>query len=251
MYKVYSSRTAGLFTGLIEVWKPVKDYEGHYEVSSFGRVKSLARMRKSAHGSMAPLRERILKLKTSKSGYKVVHIRRDDIQSHPSIHRLVAEAFIRNSDNKPTVNHIDTDKKNNNVFNLEWSTHSEQMQHAVKHELLEVRGGPKFSKKSKQEVFDYHVETQCSIAALSKKFGISERTAGRIVNEGVKPRTTTRVKKDGVTVVENILTQEQVAEIKKLRSEGWTFKRLAEKFNRGLSQMHRVVNNLSRNSEIE
>lgn len=251
MYKIYSRKVSGLFTGLVEVWKPVKNYEGCYEVSSFGRVKSLARMRKSAHGAMAPIRERILKLKTSKSGYEVVHIRKDEMQSHPSVHRLVAEAFIGNSEDKPTVNHIDTNKTNNNVRNLEWSTHSEQMQHAVKNELLEVRGGPKFSKKAKQEIFQYHAETQCSLMTLSQKFGISERTAGRIVNNGVKPRTTTRVKKNGVTIVEDILTQEQVAEIKKLRSEGWTFKRLSEKFNRGMSQMHRVVNNLSRNSEIE
>lgn len=81
-------------------------------------------------------------------------------------------------------------------------------------------------------------------------FGISERTAGRIVKE-VKPRSTNRKLKDGTNIIDSILTQEQVQEIKKLREDGWTYSRLASTFNRSVSQMHRVVNNLSRNNLIE
>jgi len=234
-----------------EIWKDIKDFECHYQVSNLGRVKSLARMRLSKGGSLSPLKEKILKQRTNKSGYKCVHLRCLDHEVWPSVHRLVAEAFIKNLDNKPTVNHIDANKENNRTDNLEWSTHSEQMVHAVVNDLLEVRGSPKYSKAFKKEIFDYYSNNEISICNLSKLFGISERTAGRIVNNGIKPRTTTRVLKSGETIVESILTKEQVAEIKRLRAEGWTFKMLGEKFCRGLSQMHRVVNNLTRTTDIE
>ncbi len=251
MNKVFKPFKPGLFTGLIEVWKDVEGFEGHYQVSSFGRIKSLTRYKSNRWGSLSPVAEKILKQKVSKSGYKVVHLRTEDKQAHPSVHRLVALAFIPNQDSKPTVNHIDTIKTNNNVSNLEWSSHSEQMQHAAKNNLLEVRGAPKYSKEFKSSILDYYNQNSVSLMQLSKMFNISERTAGRIINDGVKPRTTVRVLKNGQTIKQDILTKEQVLEIKKLRAEGWTFARLAEKFDRGLSQMHRVVNNLSRNTEIE
>ena len=241
----------GLFTGLVETWKPIYGFEGIYEISSFGRVKSLARLRKASRGGFAPVAEKILKQKTSKSGYKVVHLRHEDLEKHPSIHRLVAEAFIPNIENKATVNHIDGNKENNNVSNLEWSTHSEQMEHAFKINLIEVRGEPKFSKQMKLEVLDYYNNNNISISQLASKFGMSERTAGRIVNQGVKPRPTTRILKNGQRIVENILSKEQVEDIKLLRVQGWTLAAIAEKFNRGISQIHRIVNNKSRTTEIE
>lgn len=234
-----------------EIWKDIKGYEGCYQISNTGKVKSLARMRLSKGGSLAPVKERILKLKTSKGGYLVVHLRNEDKQSHPSIHRLVAEAFIPNPDNKPTVNHIDGNKQNNNVENLEWSTHSEQMNHAVANNLLEVRGSPKYSKAFKKEVLDYYNSHDVSITSLSKIFNISERTAGRIVNDGVKPRVTTRILKDGTRIVEDILSKEQVDEIKRLRKDGYTLSYIASVFNRSISQIHRVTRGESRNNNIE
>jgi hypothetical protein len=250
--KRYKPFNQGLFTGLVEAWKDIPGFEGHYQISSFGRVKSLARLRVSRGGCLAPLREKILKPKTTAYGYLAVTLRREGKIKHPNLHRLVAEGFLPNKDSKLTVNHIDCDKVNNNVRNLEWSTHSEQMQHAVTNNLLEVRGEPKYSKAFKLQVYEYkQANTDCSISQLAVLFSISQRTAGRIVNEGVTARPTTRKLKDGTISVEPILTQQQVADIKLLRSQGWTFKELSIKFNRGLSQMHRVVNNLSRNSTIE
>lgn len=249
-YKIYSDNLVGLFTSLVETWRDVKEYTGVYQVSSFGRVRSLDRMRLTKGGALAPLRGKVMKQKTSKCGYKVIHLRRDDKVSHPIVHRLVALAFIPVVEGKETVNHKDGNKENNNVSNLEWATSSEQMLHAISIGLTELRGAPKFSKEFKQKVYDYYHANKISISELAKMFSISERTAGRVV-KGVHPRPTTRIKKDGTRIVENILTKDQVLEIKRLRSEGWTFSRLAEKFNRGLSQMHRVVNGLSRTSTIE
>lgn len=251
MYKKLTQRTSGIFSGLIEVWKDIEGYEGAYQVSSFGRVKSMSRYREGRNGSIVPLHEKVLCLKTNKQGYSIIGLY-SICRKFFSVHRLVASAFIKNTENKETVNHIDGVKSNNNVSNLEWSTHSEQMNHAVKNDLLEVRGSPKFSKAFKQSVFDYHLQhPDVSLFQLSKLFNMSERTAGRIVNEGVKPRTTTRVLKNGEVVVENILTKDQVSEIKKLREQGMTLSAIGKQFNRGISQIHRIVNNKTRTTEIE
>lgn len=254
MYKKYSEFSAGIFTGLVEVWKDVEGWEDCYQVSSFGNVRSKDKVRiKMRNGTLvhAPYKGRDRKLKISKSGYPVVSFKDGDRCVHPSVHRLVALNFIPNYENKPTVNHKDGNKQNNNVSNLEWNTEKEQAIHAVENNLFEKRGAPKFSKDFKREIYDFFENNEISIAQLAVKFNISERTAGRIVNNGVVPRSTTRILKSGEVIKENILTKEQVEEIKTLRSQGWTFKMLSEKFNRGLSQMHRVVNGLSRATTIE
>jgi len=125
-----------------------------------------------------------------------------------------------------------------------------QMMHAVKNNLLEVRGTAKYTKEFKTLVYNFYIENKISIKKLAEHFSISERTAGRIA-QGVEPRKTTRVKKDGTVIVDNIITKEQVLEIKALRESGWTFAKLSERFNRGMSQIHRIVNDKSRVSEIE
>ena len=88
-YKKLQNRSAGLFTGLVEVWKDVEHFEGHYQVSSFGRIKSLQRTRLGKNGSLVPLRERILSLKITDTGYETVGLCKDGIKKHPSVHRLV------------------------------------------------------------------------------------------------------------------------------------------------------------------
>ena len=94
---------------LNEIWKPIKGYEGLYEVSNLGRVKSI-RFGK----------ERILKPGTDKRGYLHVVLSKNNKQKTHKVHRLVMEAFIPNTDNLPCVNHKDEDKTNNVDTNLEW-----------------------------------------------------------------------------------------------------------------------------------
>jgi hypothetical protein len=110
-----------------EIWKPVVGYEGFYEVSNLGRVQSLDRM--CLHQNRF-LKGKVLSQKTNRGGYHVVHLR-SKFESHPTVHKLVAESFLPNPNKKPTVNHIDGVKTNNQVCNLEWATHSEQMTHAI------------------------------------------------------------------------------------------------------------------------
>lgn len=96
-----------------EYWKPVLGYKGLYEVSNWGRIKSLPR-----NGTVKYAR--ILKPHTNKSGYSYVILCKNNIKKTFLVHRLVAEAFIDNTDNLPQVNHKDENKLNNSVDNLEW-----------------------------------------------------------------------------------------------------------------------------------
>ena len=106
-----------------EIWKPVKNYEGYYEVSSYGRVKSLDRIINYSDGVKHLHKGRILKpYKDAREnkGYLRVELKKDGIFKKFAIHRLVAQAFIQNPSNLPEVNHKDEVKTNNRVSNLEW-----------------------------------------------------------------------------------------------------------------------------------
>lgn len=97
----------------MERWQPIKEYEGLYEVSDKGRVRSLKR--KTTNG-------KILKPVLDKDGYLLVSLSKNNHKAHKRVHRLVAETFIENPNNYPVVNHKDECKQNNNVENLEWCT---------------------------------------------------------------------------------------------------------------------------------
>ena len=103
-----------------EVWKPVKGYEGLYEVSNMGRVKSLERTVWDNRGCYRTVPEKILRGRKNNCDYLQVHLYRDGKAKWHSIHRLVAQAFLENPQNLPEVNHIDEVRDNNIASNLEW-----------------------------------------------------------------------------------------------------------------------------------
>ena len=106
-----------------EIWKDKKDYEGHYQVSNFGRVKSIK------FG-----KEIIMNLIPNSSGYLLVNLCKDGKVKKFTVHRLVAEAFIDNPYNLPQVNHRDENKLNNNVDNLEWCTNEYNINYGTRTE---------------------------------------------------------------------------------------------------------------------
>ena len=118
-----------------EVWKDVVGYRGRYQVSNLGNVKSLQRW-DNLNGRIQK-REKILKTAIDYKGYIKVKLYSGVDKKTVSVHRLVAMAFIENSDNKKQVNHIDGDKTNNRVDNLELCTNKENQHHARKNGLAD------------------------------------------------------------------------------------------------------------------
>lgn len=96
-----------------EIWMPIPDYEGFYEVSNTGKIRSVYRYRRE------------LKPIISNSGYKRVDLFKNKVRQQVSIHRIVAKVFCDNPFNKPCVNHKDENRLNNNANNLEWVTYKE------------------------------------------------------------------------------------------------------------------------------
>ena len=112
-----------------EIWKDITGYEGLYQVSNLGEVKSLERMISNGKG-LVKVKERILTQSITNWGYYRVALYKNGVRKYCKVHRLVAEAFIPNPESKEQVNHIDGNKLNNCVDNLEWSTRIENLNHA-------------------------------------------------------------------------------------------------------------------------
>lgn len=108
----------------MEIWKDIKDYEGRYQVSNLGRIRSLLDC------FLEPKEPTIKKTYIGTQGYEVVSFYKHTKMQLKKVHRLIAEAFVQNPDNKPFINHINGIKHDNRLDNLEWCTPKENMVHA-------------------------------------------------------------------------------------------------------------------------
>ncbi len=110
----------------MEIYKDIKGYEGLYQISNKGNVKTLPKYRRSGNGfTLRP--EKIMKQSINRTGYNRIGLKKDGKIKQHLVSRLVAMHFIDNPDKKPCVNHVDENKKNNTIENLEWVTHKENM----------------------------------------------------------------------------------------------------------------------------
>ncbi|WP_462375839.1 NUMOD4 domain-containing protein [Segatella buccae] len=105
-----------------EYWKPISGFDGIYEVSNLGRIKSLDRIAIGKDGIRQKRLGKILSGQVINSGYRVVHLRKPGYSCVRLVHRVVAETFILNVEDFPYVNHKDENKLNNAAYNLEWCT---------------------------------------------------------------------------------------------------------------------------------
>ena len=170
----------------IEIWKDIKGYEGMYQVSNLGNIKSLERYKRN-HSKLQKIEEKLLKLHINKTnGYVYVVLTKDTIEKNIRVHKLVAQAFIENSNNKPQINHIDGNKQNNRVDNLEWCTQSENELHAY-------RTGLANNDKRKIKIRQYSMDgkllkTFNSLSEASKLTGVNIQKISLCINNKYKYR---------------------------------------------------------------
>jgi hypothetical protein len=154
-----------------EIWKDVVGYEGLYQVSNLGAIKSISYKGKS--------KIRLMAIMVNAHGYNKASFSKEKCIKNVVIHRLVAEAFIPNNDNKPTVNHKDGNKLNNHVSNLEWATYLENNIHALSSGLRKPSDKQKQSAKdtfSKKVINIVTGEIFDSITIAGKMNNIKNKT---------------------------------------------------------------------------
>lgn len=162
----------------LEIWKPVVGYEGYYEVSNFGRVRSLDRVVNLSNNVFRPTKGTIIHPALKPNGYLHLSLKRDGTKKMFYVHRLVALHFIDNPCDKPEVNHIDFDKTNNRVDNLEWTSRSENNRHSILHnkarqrlskeDVLDIRRRKAVGESCKDVFASY--ENQVSFSAFAKAY---------------------------------------------------------------------------------
>lgn len=146
---------------MTEIWKDIVGYEGLYQVSNLGRVKSLPKM-----VGFRPQSEKLTAIFIDKHGYYKTNLYKNNIHKQVYVHILVAQAFVPNVCNKPQVNHIDGDKSHNFDTNLEWCTAKENVVHAYANGLKVGKKGsdhPMYGKKHSEE-------TRKRIGEASKRY---------------------------------------------------------------------------------
>lgn len=157
-----------------EVWYPVKDYEGYYEITKSGMVRSLIKRNF----------QYIMQQRIDRAGYYTVRLHNNhDKGSTRTVHRLLAKTFIENPQNKCCVNHIDGNKLNNALDNLEWNTHSENCIHAYQHGLIKI------NVKSKPVVDNCTGNVYKTIQAAADSTRVNRKTLTGYLNGNRKNKT--------------------------------------------------------------
>ena len=162
-----------------EIWRDITGYEGYYQVSSEGRVKSLKRTFIDKSGRKRTVKERILKPAFDGWGYLIVTLCAGGKRKNLMVHRLVCEAFNDNRDEKPEVNHINEIKTDNRACNLEWCTRRENLNHGTRSE----RSAKTLSKPICQYTLDEKiVKTWASLTEVKRQTGFGQSHISQVAN---------------------------------------------------------------------
>lgn len=160
----------------VEKWEEISGYEGLYQISSFGNAKSLDRIIKTKQGYVCR-KGRNIKPALNSCGYLCITLCKNGTRKTVFIQRLVAETFIANPENKKEVNHLNGNKLDNRIDNLEWCTHSENVKHAYSLRLFKV------PPQRCRRVFDPCTNRSYnSIKEAAKENGMSYSTCKNMLN---------------------------------------------------------------------
>lgn len=166
----------------MELWKSISGFDGYYEVSNTGRVRSVDRVVYDKNGKHRTLKGKEMKLTHTKgkdgNGYMVVNLRKFGTSEVSFVHILVATAFIPNPYGYPMVNHIDGDKTNNDISNLEWTTYGYNNLHALHNHLRKPRGTPVMQMTEDGDI----IEVYASASEAERITGISAKAILQCVN---------------------------------------------------------------------
>lgn len=170
-----------------EIWKDIKNYEGLYQCSNFGQIRSLDRYVKEHNGKSQFRKGQIIKPRKNKNGYLQLALNKDSNRKMKYVHIIIAETFIENKENLKTVNHKDGNKLNNCVDNLEWVSYSENNKHSYK-ELKRSKATEGATPKPVYIIDTQDKILKCynSITDTSKEIGLSHTQINRYIHSNKK-----------------------------------------------------------------
>lgn len=234
----------------MEKWLSVKGYEGIYEVSDHGNVRSLDRLVwNKANHKFQKTKGIVLKPKKSKFGYLIVTLY--DAQSNSKmhlVHRLVMRTFFGELSTRKYVNHIDGNKENNHLSNLEWCTPGENNRHAFETGLKKSGGDRKQAKLTNENVSEarkLYASRHYSMGELAIKYGVSEKAIsnalhGRTFKNVPMPEYNFEIGKDKKPK-KLILSASQINEAKEMLASGYSKRKVAQNFNVSHTTINRLV----------
>ena len=222
-----------------EVWKDIVGFEGLYQVSDMGKVKSLGRMCKNRFGYRYKP-ERIMS-QSLLGGYSAVGLYKNGKQTSLLVHRLVAISFIPNPENKKEVNHIDLCKTNPACNNLEWCTKQENMNHAKNNGAIK-RGedAPRVSITNSDAINIIKLLMTNAPLAISRKTGISKSIIAEIYHKRNWKHLTVNVKFP--VHGHKKLSKLDIATIKNMHKLGYSAKDISISINRHLTTITKRIN---------
>lgn len=240
-----------------EYWVPIKGYEGLYEINNFGQIKRLARMisRPTIGNFYVP--DKLLKVVPMSTGYLSVSMTKDGKQTECLVHRLYAEAFIPNPNNLPCVNHIDGNKLNNDLSNLEWCSYSVNNRHATNTCLRKICSGEettssKISNSDAHDIRYMYTYKNIGVEELSKEYNLSKTSIRAIIGgfsyKTDDPELINICRKKVLTKKEHNNKPLPIRVVLKIRdylkkNKSTIAKDLCELFNISLNQAYKIMNN--------
>lgn len=186
------------------VFKDIPGYEGYYQAGTDGTIRSVDKPVRQWSGGTQLKRGKVLSPATDRLGYMRVALSRYNKLTTYPVHRLVALTHILNPENLREINHKDGNKSNNDISNLEWSTHLDNMRHAYKNNLVPIQSGDAhcrtiFKKSEHPKIIELH-KSGLTAPAIGRMLGCSHDTIYRIISPEKYKRSKKNVPSNEITI---------------------------------------------------